>query len=172
MYKARFIIGVLGLTFLILGLSNCNVSKTNHSIYSLSQNPPFKISEGYYHDWIAGVQGGGSGTILFITFSELNKKVKVEDFFFRNKKVKAQNDQNNSLLYIGYFKNDINRGVIMDSDMNKEAQNIPPEKYPFQLEEDEAVISYTYKEVVQYYKVSNIIEEEVIAFPQTKPKND
>ena len=172
MYKVRYIMSVLGLTLLVLGLSNCNTSKTNNSSYSLNQNPPFTILESYYHDWISGVQGAGSGTILFISFSDLNKRTKIEDFFFRNQIVKAKKDQGNSFLFIGYFKNDNNKDIIMDADIIKEAQNTPPEKIPFQLEENEAVISYTYKGAVQYYKISNIIKDEVIAFPEAKPKND
>ena len=86
--------------------------------------------------------------------------------------MKAKKDQGNSFLFIGYFKNDNNKDIIMDADIIKEAQNTPPEKIPFQLEENEAVISYTYKGSVQYYKISNIIKDEVIAFPEAKPKND
>ena len=164
--------GVLGLSFLALGLSNCNVSRKSHSAYSLDQNPPFTVLEGYYHNWIAGVQGGGSGTNLFIVFSDLDKKVKIEDIFFRNKIVKAKIDPNSSLLFIGYFLNENNRDVIMDADPVKEAQNTPPEKLPFKLEENEAVISYAYEGTLQYYKISNISEEEVIAYPETNPKND
>ena len=172
MYKARFIMGVLGLSFLVLGLSNCNVSKTSHSVYSLNQNPPFTILESYYQDWIAGVQGGGSGTILYISFSDLNNEVKIEDFFFRNEKVIAKKNQNDSLLFLGYLKNEKNSDIIMDSDIIKETQNTPPEKIPFQLEENEAVISYTYNDTLQYYKFTNITKKEVIAYPVVKPGND
>ena len=104
--------------------------------------------------------------------SELKKKLIIEDLFFRNIQVKAQKDRNNHLIYLGYFNNELNRDVIMDADATKEAQNTPPKKIPFQLKENEAIISYTYKGTLQYYKVSNITEEEIIAYPETKPKID
>lgn len=172
MNKTRIFLSFLGVSFILLGFSNCGGSKTNKSMYSLDQEPPFEIIEVYSQDWIAGIKGGGSGTILFVTFSEINKKAKIERIFFRNKIVKAQQDPNLSLLYLGYFKNEINNDIIMDIDPVKEAQNTPPEKFPFNLTENEAVISYFYEGSIHFYKVFNIIEKEVIAYPGTKPKID
>ena len=73
-------------------------------------------------------------------------------------------------MVIGYFKNQNNRDVIMDGDATKEALNIPPEKIPFQLNENEAVVSYFENDKMVYYKISNIEEKEILAYPQSNPK--
>ncbi len=172
MDKTRFILSILGVSFILLGLSNCRGGKTDNDIYSFNQNPPFGILEVYSQDWIAGIKGGGSGTNLFIIITELKEKVEIKDIYFRNKIINAQKDHNNSLLYLGYFKKENNRDIIMDSDPIKEAQNTPPKIFPFQLKENEAVISYLYEEELQFYKVSNIMEKDIIAYPETKPKID
>jgi len=157
---------------LMAGVSNCEGSKSRKSEILLVQNPPFTIGNVYSQDWIAGTKGGGSGTNLFITFAEFSENIVVQDFFFKNKRVKAQVSPQNRNEYIGYYKNKINNDVIMDIDSVKESQNIPPDKIPFQLNEHEAVISYLYQGTVHYYKIVDIEEKPLIAYPMTNRKND
>jgi hypothetical protein len=57
----------------------------------------------------------------------------------------------------------------MDGNAINEAANIPPQKSPFQLAKNEAVISYSENGKVNYYKVSNIKEKEMLAYPQGNP---
>ncbi len=172
MNRLRFLTVLFGIFFLVSGFSNCGGSKTNKSTFSLDQNPPFTIKEAYSQDWVAGIKGGGSGTILFITLNSINEGVNFENIFFRQKITKAQKDSNNTLLYIGYFNNELNKDIIMDINPIKEAENIPTKPFPFQLKLNEAVISYIYKEEEYYFIVSDITEKKLIAYPQSNPKNE
>ncbi len=157
----------LFLTIFILSQISCGTSKQKEPETNFTKNPPFSIEKIYSQKWVAGVKGGGSGTNLYIAFSKVSESVVFKDLYFRNKKteVSISKDQ-----VIGYFKNQNNRDVIMDGDATKEAANIPPEKIPFQLKENEAVISYSENGKTYFYKISNIEEKEMLAYPNANTK--
>lgn len=157
---------------MVFGFSNCEGSKSKNSEIKLVQDPPFEIGEIYSQDWIAGIKGGGSGTNLYITFTELSEDIIIQNIFFKNNMVKAEASSQNRKQITGYFKNDINSDVIMDSDPVKESQNTPPIKIPFQLNEQDAVISYLYKGSLKYYMIVDIEEKPLIAYPTINRKND
>lgn len=176
MKQIKFIFGMCALAFLMLSVSNCGSSMnttTNTTSIVLEQNPPFTISEVYAQDWVAGVQGGGSGTNLFVLFENVNEDVRLKQLFFRNKIEDAQTKPHTPLQVIGFFKNQNNQRVIMDGNPIKEAENTPPEPFPFELNESEAVLSYTVSGTLQYYKISDIEDREPIAYPSVnKPNKD
>ena len=149
-----------------MSLSNCGGSKPNKS--NFTSNPPFEIQDIYFQKWVAGVRGGGSGTNVYITFSEVSERLVFQELFFQNKKSKLNTTSTNHL--VANFKSTLNSDVIMEGDSTKEAVNIPPEKIPFQLEENEVVISYSKKGKIYYYRISNIEEKEMLAYPQSNPK--
>ena len=169
MKRLKFVTGVLGLFFITVLFSNCNSSKNSNSTLSISQNPPFIVGEAYSQKWMAGVQGGGSGTNIYFKIENIETGTSINEIYFRNKITKASLTTDNQ--YIGYYKTKENRDVIMDSDPKKEAKNIPPKSFPFNLAENEAVLSYVFKGKYYYFKVMNILEKEVLAYPQANPNN-
>jgi len=142
---------------------SCGGSKTNE--LNFTTKPPFTIYKTYSQNWVAGVKGGGSGTNLIIEFSSVSEGIEFKEIYFRGKRVYASLKRENQI--IGYFKSEINRDIIMDSEISKEAANIPPKKIPFQLEKNETVISYSKKGKIYYYRISNIEEKEMLAYPQS-----
>ena len=152
--------------------ASCAGGKADNSDFPIIQNPPFIFGDVYYQDWVAGVKEGGSGTNVHITFSSFVEDVVIMDLYFRNKVVKAQNSPQNRNQYVGYFKNDAIPDLIMDIDPVKEAQNTPVMPFPFNLKDDEAVVSYLHKGEVKYAKVSNMRRKEMLAYPSTRPKGD
>ncbi len=92
------------------------------------------------------------------------------DIYFGNKKTKAKNSPQNIDQYVGYFKNETRPDMIMDSDPVQESQNVPPEVIPFQLEENEAVLSYLYEGEVKYLRITNMERKPMLAYPTTNNK--
>ena len=168
MKKLQLTSSALGLFFLTLLLFGCCGSKTEESLYSITQSPPFIIENAYCQEWVAGVKGGGSGTNIYFSIKNLEPGILVNEIYFRGKIIKAENTNQN--LYVGYIQNDKNRDVIMDSNPIKEAENIPPKPFPFKLAEKEAVLSYIFKGREYYCKISDIIEKETLAYPQSNTK--
>jgi len=144
---------------------SCGGSKTSN--IKFIKKPPFSITKIYSQKWVAGVQGGGSGVNLYVSIKNISEGVEIKEFYFGNKITEAKRTSKDN--YVGYFKNETNRGVIMDGNATNEATNIPPQKSPFQLAKNEVVISYSENGKVNYYKVSNIKEKEMLAYPQSNP---
>ena len=136
--------------------------------YSFEQEPPFTIGTVYYQDWVAGVREGGSGTNVHIAIDSYAEDVTILNIFFSKRKEKAQNSLQNIDQYIGYFKNEGRPDIVMSGDPVKEAQNTPPEAFPFQLKNDEAVLSYLHNSEVKYVKLAQMERKPMIAYPSAK----
>ncbi len=160
---------ILTLPILILSFSNCGGAKTNDSKMFFEQNPPFKIAEAYYQNWVAGVKEGGSGTNVHIAFSEMDPDVVIQNIYFRNQILEAKGNVNQPNQFVGYLKNDGQHDVIMDADPMKEAQNTPPKTFPFELENNQAVVEYWFSGKKNYYKIINLSQKEMIPYPQSNP---
>lgn len=156
-----------GMLFVCFLFSACGGAKTDEGQYTIDKNSPFIVGDVYYQAWVSGVKEGGSGINIYITFQTFQKGVVVEDIYFRGKITKAQKPSKIQNKYTGYFKTGKPRDVIMDSDPLKEAQNIPSLPFPFELKDDEVVISYLYNDRMKYARFSDIREEEMLAYPQS-----
>jgi len=156
------------IALILFGLSACAGGKD--AGFSFEQDPPFTLGDVFYQDWVAGVQGGGSGTHVHINIDAYADDVVILDIYFRNKKEKAQNSPQYIDQYVGYFTNKARPDVIMDVNPVKEAQNEPPEPFPFELDDNEAVMSYLYKEEIKYLRISDMERKPMIAYPSTNNK--
>ncbi len=156
------------MTIAICITTSCGSCKAKKESVAFTQNTPFTVENTYSQKWVAGVRGGGSGLNLHTTINNISEGVIMKEFFFRNKATEVKASKNN--LFSGYYKSDENT-MVMDGDIKKEAVNTPPKKSPFQLENNEAVLSYEFNNKTYYHKISNIVEKDVLAYPSSKPNN-
>ena len=139
----------------------CGATK-DKTIYKFQKNPPFKIVDAVVSDWVGG-QPGVRG--LKVEISTDSKKVKLDTLYFRNQKTTLKLTANTTpSKYVGILvtSNGIN-DYILDKDSTKEFGNFPKiiSKYiPFNLNNNEAVISYLYQNETYFYKIK-IINKEV-----------
>lgn len=169
--KIKPFIALFAVCFVLLSFSNCGSTQNTSNDKPLVKNPPFKISEAYYQNWIAGVEEGGTGTNVHIVIDGLKSGVTIQDIYFRNHTLKAKNTAANPTSYVGYLRNTAQRDVVMDSNPLNEAQNTFSKSFPFSLQKNEAVISYKENDAVKYYKISNLSEKDVIPYPQANPNS-
>lgn len=162
-------LALFSISFMFFSFSNCGSSSQASKTVEFEKTPPFVISEIYSQDWVAGVKGGGSGTNLHITFSSMQEGLIIENVYFR-KKTETPKLTGKALSYTCYFKGDLNRDVIMDSDPAKEAQNTPRVPFPFDLKNNEAIINYVLNGKNGYFKINEIEEKPMIAYPAANPK--
>src|SRR5690606_23958937 len=87
-----------------------------------------------------------------------NKEIKLDSLYFRNHKVsltKVDSDENSD--FIGIFETyTMPHDYILDSDPKQEFGNTPQvtiSKLPFELNDIEAIVSYFYKNKINYYKI-------------------
>ena len=144
------------LTFLglILLVTNCAMFKNN--IPKLEKNPPFKVLEATYNAWAT------SDTIVkWYTVKVVinNDKINLDSVFFKNVKSKFKLDKTQSnKTFISKISLPIPpHDYNLEKDAVNEFGNKPPKKtsklLPFELNNNEAIISYLVNNKVKYYKV-------------------
>ena len=101
-------------------------------------------------------------TTLKITIN--NKKIQLDSIYFKNnsaplKRVKSTENP----LFTGSFTTSTTpNDFILHADPKEEFGNKPPvtaSKFPFEIKENEAVVSYFYKDKINYYKILEVKEE-------------
>ena len=135
----------------------------------LEQNPPFKIEKASYHHWNGG-QPGVSGTNIEIKL-EKNSNINFDSIFFQNKSTAAEiSTTANGMIVIGNFNSSKRqrKSLILDSNIVKEIKNTLPDitNYPFQLKENEAILTYKIKNKIKYFKLKDIKKAKPIFFPR------
>lgn len=156
----------------LFGFSNCANGKKIH------EEPPVPLEQAYYTTWVGGVKGAGSGLNLFVPLGALNNsEVELDSVYFRGKRTKLKTKPQNPNLYIGYFESKNPQKApdfVMSSDPREEYGNKPPiilEKIPFELKEDEAVISYKKDGKTGYYKITGIQKKDEDEVKLKNPEN-
>ena len=132
-------------------------------------NTPFKIADAYYQSWSAGVRGGGSGTNVFIKMGANPKGIVLDSIYFLGKRAKLTS-QKEAGLYIARFPSKINkkRDIIMSNEPFEEyGENIIdiPEKIPFELKENECVVTYNENQTIKYYKIDEVLKKQTSQYP-------
>ena len=169
------LLNFLIITFIAaISLVSCGSLKEKNNAskeYVLIENPSFKIIDSYYQHWAAGVQGGGSGTNLTIKLDNFVKGVAFKNLFFQGKLAPLKKLINNSVGYQASFKEENSNEIIMDGDVINEISNTPPVKIPFDLNENDAVVSYIENGNLKFFKISALKEKPMIAYPSANPNN-
>ncbi len=171
--KAPFIFFIIFFSTLVfVGFSQCNTPKKAMKITKTITLQERNATQVYYQHWVAGVQGGGSGVNLVISKKVLDN-IKPIKIYFRNKTALVEEKQ---FDYVARYKGTVNQ--INDYNMsanpkeeygNTAAKNT--ENFPFQLQENEAIISYLQNNTTKYLKLTNITEKEMLAYPSAPPQN-
>ena len=143
---------ILG-SVVLFSFAQCGNSK--EMAYKVQDESAFNISKATFKEWVAGVAGGGSGVNVVLSFSNLNTdNITIDSVFFRGQVSKIEKKPT---VYVARFKTNINNApdLIMHGDTDQEYGNKAPTKeqsFPFEIEDDEAIISYKEKGKVKYYK--------------------
>ncbi|RMA65948.1 hypothetical protein [Ulvibacter antarcticus] len=156
-------ISLVGVVILFFCISSCLSTKSQ--TITFVEDPPFKVSNAYSQDWVAGVRGVGSGTNLHVTFSELPEDVVIQNFYFENKKVEALRFPKFRDQFTGYGNH--YKGYIKKIKVDP---TVVDETAPFELLEDEMVIGYRFdgKRTLHYFKISELYNKPATEYPEIK----
>ncbi|MBT3587659.1 MAG: hypothetical protein HN507_03305 [Flavobacteriaceae bacterium] len=169
MKKYNFLVLLISAIVSIAIITSCATFKIERDSFALTQNTPFTIKNSYYQNWVAGLKEGDSGLNIYITIDDILEGVILKEFYFQDNIFEVKSSKNP--VFVGYYKNETDKDLIMDSNSTKEIANIQPKKFPFKLENNEAVLSYEYHNKMYYYKISHIEEKQIIAYPSRNPNN-
>lgn len=144
---------------------------TQCSSTQFEKDAPFTISKAYYQDWVGGRQGASGTLITFEITSAIPKEITLDSLFFNHKisKLEATSFNNKHTITSNFYKNRyVDRDIIMHADPRKEMGNKVPDiilNFPFELADNECVISYNIKGKRHYYKIINLKKEKTIFYP-------
>jgi hypothetical protein len=149
-------LGIGLITLVSIALFGCGASKAK-----VQNEHPFKVLGATYINRI-GEQPDLVETTLKITIN--NPEIQLDSVYFRNSitPLKRLESLENSLFTASIISSTTLHDYIIDSDPKKEFGNKPPvfiAKLPFEFTGNEAVVSYFYKDKINYYKISEVKEE-------------
>ena len=141
--------------FIIVSFSQCA------STLKLQDNLLIEIDNVYYQTWVEGFKGGGKGINVFIPIRSNFNDIFLDSMYFRGKSTKIE--YVNATLAVGRFKTEGNQNqdIIISNEPYAEYGNkVPkiPQKIPFDLKDDECVVSYIDGNKVKYFKIENIVK--------------
>jgi hypothetical protein len=152
---------------LMASFSQCSTAQ------KLQKTAPTQFGDVYCQKWVAGVKGAGSGLNLFIPV--MDKSIQLDSAYFRGKSIKLEvRETDEGLLYVGRFKTELNtqKDIILSSDSKQEYVNklsIKEENIPFELKDDECVVTYKQGDKILKYKISNVKQQEPLNYPMASP---
>ena len=129
------------------------------STSKISENtPPFKVLKATYSNWVGG-QPGVNGVLFSIKID--NEAVKLDTVYFRNTSSVLRYNEKASLYTSSIVLPNTKRDLQLDINPKNEFGNQVPNistKIPFELKENEAVVSYFYKGENYHHKIPTVIE--------------
>ena len=166
MKSLKHILSLIPLLVLMVSFSKCSTAQ------KLQKKSPIEIGETYAQQWIAGIQGGGSGINVYIPVEDTS--VILDSIYFRGQKEKLEFKGNNQNMYVGRFLTEVNhnKDIILSSNMKEESKNKLPElkeKMPFEFNDNECIVTYLKSGKTMYYKISNIKTKQSLHYPSTSP---
>ena len=162
----------LGILIAAVGIMSCSSQK------SLESNPPFTVDSPFVEYWTGGREESGTGMRFQARWTPVDPSaIDVDSLFFRGRmlKLKVTDTETGFLLTASYRQHPSDKpDYVMHADSLKEVGNQPPmplpdlRQFPFELEKDEAVISYLDKrDGEKYYaRISGVLEKS----PQVNPR--
>lgn len=140
------------------------------SSQQIDKKNPVEIKDAYFQKWVSGVEGGGSGFMVCVEVNEITD-VKLEYVYFKGKKIKLDH-KSTELVYVGHYSVVSKRPELIMSDNPKEEfkNKLPDveEKIPFTLKENECMVSYIKNGKKGLFKLDNMIEREMEAYPMQR----
>jgi hypothetical protein len=146
----------LSLFAFVILTSSCSSQKITNTI------GPFEGDyQPYAQSWTGGIPGSGSGVNLFLTLFDADP-ASIEAVYYKGMSTTVIDTVSTPQKFvIARFQTDFNKNPdrIMNLDSQKEYGNEPPkkkEKFPFELEDNEAVVKFARNGKYIYTKIKGI----------------
>lgn len=154
-------------SFLILAIISCSSKK------EISTQLPYEIEFVYFQKWIGGQEQTGIGINFYIQFKNpLPENTTLAKLYFQGKE--GFFDKEDETHYTArFYSKPQNQELIMDGDSTNEYGNKAPEitQPRFELQLNEAILEFHNGNQIQHYKIVDIKEKELLAYPSSRPRN-
>ncbi|WP_300433643.1 hypothetical protein [Christiangramia sp.] len=136
--------------FILTVFASCGSNK------DLQERAPAQFNEVYYTYTSEGIQ-------LNIPVAAIqDDRVSLKAVYFHGMKSDLKKSEEKPNQYVANFRLG-SEDMVMHEDPKKEYGNKPPqkpEKSPFTIEEDEAILVFSQNDKTRYYKLTGIVEKE------------
>ncbi|MGY8914440.1 MAG: hypothetical protein ACKVJF_05065 [Flavobacteriales bacterium] len=163
----------INILILCIGLTSCSSQK------KLQTEVPFDIGMATVQEWMGGKEESGTGYLVTVPILTITKDVSFQEIYYHGQVAQVTADTNGEGFMVkgNFVRASHKSDLIMHADSKKEVGNQPPsmqegpiKDFPFDLEPEEAVLSYIVKNRVKYVKISGIKEKTPLIY-SSKPKN-
>ena len=166
MKRFKSLVSLVIMLVFMASFSQCSSSK------NLDDQAPTSFGKVYAQRWTAGVKGGGSGLSIYIPVNDAS--VILDSVYFRGRASLLETKPSSPNLFIGRFALDSNppEDLIISSDPKDEINNKLPvkaEKIPFELKDDECVVSYKKNNETHYFKIDKVETKKPLNYPTAPP---
>lgn len=140
-------------------------------------DPPFSVERPTVEYWVGGREESGTGMRFQARWNPRNpSEILVDSLYFRGRIMKLYQEETETgfLITGSYTENSfVKSDLIMHADSLMEVGNQPPKPlpanvdFPFQLNPDEAVISYIQKPSAKkhFFKIRGVVEKSGRIYP-------
>lgn len=133
------------------------------------KNPPFLTDEVYFQKWIGGQRLTGSGTDFYIRFKEpFSANFKIKKLYFHGRELEVIK-RNDSVFTASYSQRPNVEEELNETDGQIETPKVVKSK--FELKNNEAILEFEQDSKTQFFRITNIKEKELLAYPSAKPRN-
>lgn len=163
MIKKTFLV----LIFLLILNVSCSSKK------EVNTQLPYEIESVYFQKWMGGQEQTGSGINFYIQFKNpLPENKTLAKLYFQNKEG-FFDKQDETHYTVRFYSKPQNQDLILDGDSTNEYGNKAPEitQPKFELQPNEAVLEFHNGNEIQHYKIVDIKEKELLAYPSSRPRN-
>lgn len=147
-------------TFILFGLYSCGNSK------KAREGAPVAFQQPFYTVTELGSSEDGSVLELFLPVnSQMQPSIDLDSVYFRGRSSELKTLSEDTEILVGRFEMQASRANgdrIMSSDPREEYGNRPPvvlQDFPFDLEPDQAMVSYQQEGKTKHFKVVGIQEQ-------------
>lgn len=159
-------ISTLFLRILLLTLSTFMFFQCASSKYQLEENTTLNPKQAYFLEWYAGIKVGGSGFNIYFPNLNGEKKVEIDSVFFRRMKGKLIEGRSR---YTAVLKKNSKHYADISKQYQDGKKLDKAASFPFNLKENECVISYRENGQIKYIKISNIAEKQSLYYKKGAP---
>lgn len=164
-----FFCSLILIVFAVSCSSSCKIAKVKEG-FIIENSEAKVIKKVTYQLWNGGTEASGSGYNMVIDLAKSDKKIELDNIYFRHSKAAIKTTTNG---FKANLKIEKHKDIQLSSNPSDEYNNELPQKdaFPFQLNDNECIISYFENDRSKFIRVSNLKELETINYPSARPKN-
>ncbi|OIQ31030.1 MAG: hypothetical protein BM564_02115 [Bacteroidetes bacterium MedPE-SWsnd-G2] len=146
--------------FFLLMLLSCKSQDVNSVAVKLP------IAKATYQEWVAGVEGGGSGINIELQLTEaLDSVITLNSIFYKDYGAKLKQVKDNPLLFIAHINTPLNTDSKLV--LGDNVSSLSYIKDSVKLKQGEAAVSFFVNGKERFQHIGKLQKKESLLYPQT-----